>query len=231
MEDVNKTAIIIQGRPVNFNKIVDSFSKCKYKILFCGWEDDDIKTTDNVEVLLLKKPINILPKYCNYQSEGVLGGVNYLKEKGYTHFLKLRWDMIPDKEDINKFVEILISKYKDKPIFYSVSINNCSMLQDWLLFGTELDHIKYWKIEDNNLHGSQVAEHIFFLNFVKANGLNINLGDLSNIELLKNYIDFCCKEVIENNIKIDMFVNNDGYKTIVDIKHYGTVDHTHITNY
>lgn len=231
MIEIGKTAIIIQGRINNFDKIIESFSKSKYKVLFCSWDDYDIKTTNNVEVLLIKKPNNVLPRYCNYQSEGVLAGINYLKEKGYTHFLKLRWDMIPNKDDVNKFVEIFIEKYNNKPIFYSVSINHCSMLQDWLLFGSELDHIKYWTIIDNNLHGSQVAEHIFFLNLMKANNLKLNLNDLSNIKLLNQYIDFSCKEIIEKEIKIDMFVNNENYKSIVDIKHYGTVDLTHVINY
>jgi hypothetical protein len=227
-----KVGIIIQGRPNNFDKLVEAFSTSEYKVLFCGWKGDNIKTTGNIEVLLLEKPNTILPRYCNYQSEGVLGGVSYLTEKEYTHFLKLRWDMIPNKDDVNRFVNLFITKYKnDKPIFYSVSINHCSMLQDWLMFGTESDHLKYWSIINNELHGTNVAEHIFLLNFIKANNLTLTLNDLSNINLVNKYIDFSCKEIIENDIKIDMFVGNENYQVIVDIKHYGTVDKTHTTNY
>jgi hypothetical protein len=226
-----KIGIIIQGRDINFDKLVESFSMCEYKVLFCGWEGDNIESNGNVEVLLLEKPNTILPRYCNYQSEGVLGGVSYLRKKGYTHFLKLRWDMIPDKNDVNRFINLFINKYNNKPIFYSVSINYCSMLQDWLMFGTESDHLSYWKIVDNELHGTDVAEHIFFLNFSKANNLQLNLNDLNNIDVLIKYFDFLCKDIIENNIKIDMFVGNDKYNTIVDIKHYGTTDNTHVLNY
>jgi len=224
-------AVIIQGRSTNFDKLVDSFSNCNYKVLFCGWEGEDIKSKGNIEVLLLKKPSSILPRYCNYQSEGVLAGIDHLSKNNYTHFLKLRWDMIPHKDDINKFIELFISKYSNKPIFYSISLNSCSMIQDWILFGTQKDHTNYWKIHGNDVHGLQIAEHIFFVNFVKSNNLDINLKDLGNINLLLNYLDFICKEIIQNNIRIDIFVGNEGYKSSVDIKHYGTVDTTHIVNY
>lgn len=228
-----KVAIIIQGRNVNFEKLVDSFSECDYKVLFCGWEDDEIKSKGNLEVLLLKKPDVILPMFCNYQSEGVLGGISYLVDKGYTHFLKLRWDMIPNKNDVNRLIELLVSKYveNNKPIFYSVSLNEKSMIQDWLLFGNKLDHLKYWQIKNNDVHGSDVAEHIFFFNLVKYDNLPLKLSDLSNIELITKYFDFCCKEILEKDIKIDMFVGNSKYTNTVDIKHYGTIDKTHITNY
>jgi len=227
-----KVAIIIQGRAINFDEIVNSFSECEHKVLFCGWVGDVLKKTNNIDVLLLDKPTQILPNYCNYQSKGVLLGIEYLKKQGYTHFLKLRWDMIPNKNDVNKLLNLFITKYKKnkKPIFYSVSLNEVSMIQDWLLFGDEFDHLHYWGI-NNNIDNSICAEHTFFLNMVKSKNIPIGIEDLPNIKLLTKYFDFICKEIIDNNININIFVGNEKYKKFVDIKHYGTIDKTHIINY
>ena len=66
---------------------------------------------------------------------------------------------------------------------------------------------------------------------VKSKNIPIGIEDLPNIKLLTKYFDFICKEIIDNNININIFVGNEKYKKFVDIKHYGTIDKTHIINY
>lgn len=215
--------IVIQGKTTYYQLIEQRFSGVDLPIVFSTYDSDAID--GSIPVLQSVDPgivySNFFDKYSYYQSRGVMDGIEYLKKLDCDLFLKFRSDIIPDSyKDVCTLVSCLKDRFdrNKKIISYSLSINQCCQVQDWIIFGTENHHKTYWTNCDDNAQYF-TAEHRFFDNYSKNNNLGLTLEDMRDVEKIRLHYDFCIDDIIQNNIRLKIFYGRDS-ETYIDKYNY-----------
>jgi hypothetical protein len=104
--------IVIQG-PTNLCKQISNHYSFLDKVIWSTWNNEPLEnikyiTSKKIDVILSPKPTTPGPQNLNFQLVSSLAGVKLAKEKGWTHVIKVRSDVL--WEGIEQIFDKLINK-------------------------------------------------------------------------------------------------------------------------
>ena len=220
-----KIAIVFTGIIEDYylDEFLDIYKDCNYTKIVSTWDYIDEKIiqklkTNNYMVVQSTFPENIRKKSVNYQIWSTKIGIEFAKQNGFTHILKLRSDMPVNK--INEFIGIYDSIYEEDKIIYVkhsfIGTSVPSFLCDFGLFGNiktmEFVYSKEIYQEENDDRFPEL-----FLQYIT---FNINDIEEENFKKIKDKVIFSAMYLMNENI--DFYFIKRNYENIRDIvkKHH-----------
>lgn len=132
--------VVVQGNIRCSPQIIDH-QWAGFNLVWSVWNDDNIETRN--PIIRSEKPKSGGIGNINFQSKGILCGLEYGKEKGFTHVLRWRTDQYPtnakqlvDLFDFNKIN--VLAKHQHAHGYYV----------DYFMLGNIDDMIKIWSVEN-----------------------------------------------------------------------------------
>lgn len=134
--------VVVQGEIRYSPETIDNQWR-GFNLVWSLWDDANIHTTN--AVIKSKKPQSHGVGNIILQSEGTLRGLEYAKERGFTHVLKWRTDQYPTSAkqlvDLFDFTKInVLAKHQHQHGYYV----------DYFMLGAVDDMINIWSVENTN---------------------------------------------------------------------------------
>jgi len=199
-----KTGIVIQG-PLHDERCVNLLIECyksqKSNCVISTWDDQPTELINKLVSenfpLIINKRENV--EYvgwsnCNLQFYSSSSGLSSFLETDYSHLLKIRTDTIPS--DIDKFLEILSNKPKEKLIFMCwITGTEIEYFVDFFSFGPKNKVFDLW-----NIYQAETEKPMFTEQYLLFKNMGISDPKFNQI---RDEYEFCLKEMFESGLRLD----------------------------
>lgn len=140
-----KSCVVVQGPSNHVSEIKNSFNN--HDIIFSTWVGSEHLYSETDNVIFNTQPESNICSNFLFQQKSTIAGLRFAKERGYTHVLKMRSDIINVGHDIFDIFET------DKMNFlcwhYHEVYPTCpGYLVDYFMYGDVDDLIKLWDIDE-----------------------------------------------------------------------------------
>jgi hypothetical protein len=207
-----KIGIILTGiiEEYYLDKLIKLYEDFLYTKIVSTWNYIDNKIIEKLKennflVIQSDYPANLDKNSVNYQNYSTYVGIEYSKQFGITHVLRMRCDMFCT--NTNKYLEICENKYENnKLIFLCYLSHDCGYLIDFGHFGSIDDSLKYinnYKKQDDCRFAEKFRQELCF--------------GTSDFNIIKNKVIFVFEEVMKNNIDFGYMRNYRTKTQLLDI--------------
>jgi hypothetical protein len=189
-----QVGIVIQGQIIPRTTLeICTFYKKIYpqvQIVLSTWEGEDTDPFKGLEddlfaIIQSVKPNAPGPSNINMQITSAVAGINQLRDRGCSHILKTRTDMLLGNSSFLNYLIWMHSKGKQNALVFS-SFNSFLFRlfspTDQVMFGKAIDIARFWSIDlVPNDQEIDFPEKYLFKKYLKLNGYETH-------EELKNYL-------------------------------------------
>jgi len=156
--EYNNLLVVVQGNRRCSPEIIDRHWT-GFNLVWSVWDDDTIETHN--PIIRNEKPKSAGVGNITLQSKGTLRGLEYAKEKGFTHVLKWRTDQYPTNAkqlvDLFDFDKINVLAKHNHDHVLAKRDHTYGYYVDYFMLGNVDDMIKIWSVE--NTHNIPYPEY------------------------------------------------------------------------
>jgi len=184
------TFIVIAGPLTYYQEIINCYDTYP-NVIVSTLDNDTIKLNairEHFPVSSLQLDFNPGTGNLNCQTRTTVEGLLMAKERGATHALKIRSDMIVS--DVPKFMDIL----SKKPRLSFLAWHYHGYLVDYLNYGPIDDMVKFWNVFETNEY---FAERNLMNHFSAVKNEPIN-----SFTDVKRHVDFFMRDLMDTGIRI-----------------------------